>query len=45
VVDSALALAFSAAGHSVVLSGRHPDRAATVAAEIGADAVEAKREG
>ena len=28
----------------MVLSGRHPDRAATVAAEIGADAVEDKRE-
>lgn len=35
VVGSALARAFYAAGHSVVLSGRHPDRAATVAAEIG----------
>ena len=44
VVGSALARAFYAAGHSVVLSGRHPDRAATVAAEIGADAVEDKRE-
>ena len=39
LVGGALARAFYAAGHSVVLSGRHPDRAATVAAEIGADVV------
>ena len=43
-VGSALARAFDADGHSVVLTGRHPDRAAKVAAEIGAEAVEDKRQ-
>jgi NADPH-dependent F420 reductase len=44
VVGSALARAFLAAGHAVVLSSRHPDRAAKVAAETGAETAAGNRE-
>jgi 8-hydroxy-5-deazaflavin:NADPH oxidoreductase len=44
VVGSGLARVFLAAGHSVVISSRHPDRAAKVAAEIGAQTVPSNRE-
>jgi predicted dinucleotide-binding enzyme len=44
VVGSGLAQVFLAAGHSVVISSRHPDRAAKVAAEIGAQTVPSNRE-
>jgi NADPH-dependent F420 reductase len=41
---SGLARAFLAVGHEVVLSSRHPDRAAKVAAEIGAETAPTNRE-
>jgi hypothetical protein len=44
VVGSGLARVFLAAGHSVVISSRHPDCAAKVAAEIGAQTVPSNRE-
>lgn len=43
-VGSALAKAFLAAGHAVVLSARHPDHAAKVAEQVGAEAAPGNRE-
>jgi len=43
-VGSGLARAFHAAGHAVVLSARHPDHAAKVAQEVGAEAAASNRE-
>src|SRR5437773_11195633 len=42
-VGSALARACVAAGHTVVLSARHPEHAQKVAAEVGARAADSNR--
>jgi predicted dinucleotide-binding enzyme len=44
VVGSGLARVFLAAGHSVVISSRHPDRAVKVAVGTGAETVPPNQE-